>query len=189
MLYNVALFVHVVGAIGYFVALGVVYACVVGLREARTVGVLRSWAIAALRTTRLLLPLSGLCILIAGIYMVVVAWGDRASWAGVALLVFVLLGIATGALQIRRIAGLLRQVGASAPEEPLPAKTATQARSPLLWLATNAITATLVGIVFLMTVKPDVSGSLAALGIALAVGLVVGLVTQRQPARVAAAAR
>ncbi len=188
MLYNVALFIHVLGAIGYFVALGIIYVSVAGLREARTVGALRSWAVAGLRATRLI-PLSGACILIAGIYMVAAAWGDRASWALVALVAFVLLGAATGVLQIRRIVGLLRQVGDRSPEEPLPATIAKRARNPVLWLATNAITAILAGIVFLMTVKPDVLGSLAALGIALVVGLAIGLATQRQPVRVAAAAR
>jgi hypothetical protein len=187
MLYNVALFVHILGAIGYFVALGIIYVGVAGLRQAPTVGALRLWAGAALRGTRLL-PLSGLCILVAGFYMVAVAWGDRATWAGIGFIAFVLLGIATGALQIRRIAGLLRQVGDRSPVEPLPAATAMGARSPTLWVATNAISATLAGIVYLMTVKPDVPGSLIALGVSLVVGLAAGLATQRQRARVAAAA-
>lgn len=188
MLYAVALFVHVLGAIGYFVALGVIYVCVAGLREARTVAALRSWSIAALRTTRLLLPLSGACILVAGIYMVVVAWGTRAPWAGVALLAFVLLGIATGLLQMRGLGRLLGAVGDRAPEDPLPATVSARARSPLLWIATNSITATAAGIVFLMTLKPDALGSLVALGAALVIGLALGLITQRQPARAAASA-
>ncbi len=187
MLYNLALFVHILGAIGYFVALGIIYAGVAGLRQAPTVGALRIWAGAALRGTRLL-PLSGVCILVAGFYMVAAEWGDRATWAGVAFIAFVLLGIATGVLQIRRIVGLLRQVGDRSPEEPLPAATAMRARNPTLWVATNAITMTALGIVFLMTVKPDVQGSLIALGVSLLVGLAAGLVTQRQRVRITAAA-
>lgn len=186
MLYSVALFIHVLGAIGFFVALGILYVCVVGVRQARTVGALRSWAIAGLRVMRLLFPLSGACILIAGIYMLVVAWGVQAGWALVALVAFVLLGVATGALVIRRIGGLLRAVGTEAPQESLSAVILLRARSPVLWLAANAIMATLVGIVFLMTVKPDILGSLIALSIALLVGLVIGLVTQGGSAGVAA---
>jgi len=185
--YNVALFVHILGAIGYFVALGIIYVGVAGLRQAPTVGALRIWAGAALRGTRLL-PLSGLCILVAGFYMVAAEWGDKATWAGVAFIAFVLLGVATGVLQIRRIVGILRQAGEHSPDEPLPAAIAMRARNPLLWVATNAITATLAGIVYLMTIKPDVQGSLIALGVSLVIGLAVGLVTQRQPVRVAAAA-
>jgi hypothetical protein len=182
MLYSVALFIHVLGAIGFFVALGILYVCVVGVRHAPTVGTLRSWAIAGLRVIRLLFPLSGACILIAGIYMLIVAWGAQAGWALVALGAFVLIGIATGTLVIRRIGGLLREVGSGAPQEPLSAAILRRARDPVLWLAANAIMAALVGIVFLMTVKPDILGSLVALGIALLVGLAIGLVTLRQPA-------
>jgi len=187
MFYNVALFVHILGAIGYFVALGIIYVSVASLRQAPTVGALRIWAGAALRGTRLL-PISGAFILIAGIYMVAAEWGDRAVWAGVAFIVFVLLGIATGVLQIRRIAGFLRQAGDHSPEGPLPAAIAMRARNPVLWVATNAITVTALGIVYLMTVKPDVAGSLIALGVSLVIGLAVGLATQRQRVRVAAAA-
>lgn len=43
MLYNMELFVHIVGAIGYCVVIGVNYLSVLGLRQARTVQAVRLW--------------------------------------------------------------------------------------------------------------------------------------------------
>jgi hypothetical protein len=180
MLYTVALFVHILGALTYFIALGIVYACVVGIRGAQAVQVLRLWAGAANYATRLI-PVSAICILVAGFYMVAVAWRDQAGWVPVALGAYLLVGIATWPLQIRRIAGLAQQARDLPTPAPLPSALVRRARDPFLWLATNAITAVPMGIVFLMTVKPDVLGSLLALGIALVVGLVAGLLTLRLP--------
>jgi hypothetical protein len=185
MLYPVALFVHILGALGYVIALGIVYAAVVGLRHAQTAQTLRLWAAAAQYATRLI-PVSAVCILVAGFYMVAVAWRDQTGWVTVAFAAYLLVGIASWPLQYRRIAAIAQQARDLPPAAPLPIALMHRARAPFLWLATNAITAVPVGIVFLMTVKPDLLGSLLALGVALVVGLVAGVLLLRLPAPAAA---
>lgn len=190
-LYPIALFVHIVGAIAYFVVFGVVYASVVGIRQARNVQALRLWA-SATKVAERLHPISSLCILVAGLYMVIVSWGWQADWAFVGLGAYVLLGFASGTLQGQRIVGIERQVKDMPVDAPLPAAIVARAQDPVLWVATNAMVATAIGIVFLMTVKPGVLGALVALLVALAAGLAIGLLTQRRfvatPAAVAAVA-
>lgn len=178
-LYPIALFIHILGAIAYFVIFGIVYASVLGIRQARTIAAVRLWA-GATKAVERLNPISSLCILVAGIYMVVVAWGWQADWAFIALGVYVLLGIVSGSLQAPRILAVAQQVKDLPPDAPLPASAVVRAQEPVLWLATNGMVAVAIGIVFLMTVKPGVVGALVALLVALAAGLVIGLLTQRR---------
>jgi len=188
--YNVVLFAHILGALGYFIALGIGYAGVLGVRRARSVQALRLWAGAAAGTLRGLFPLSALTILVAGLYMVAVRWpGDSAGWAGVALVAFLLIGPAYPLLVVRRVGVLAGRARDLSADAPLPAALASQARDPLLWLMANAITALAVGIVYLMTVKPDVPTSAVALGIALVAGLLVGVLFQGRVAPVPVAER
>ena len=178
-LYPIALFVHILGAIAYFVIFGVVYAAVVGIRQARNVQALRLWA-GATKVAERLHPVSSLCILVAGFYMVIVAWGWQADWAFISLGTYVLLGFAAGSLQGRRIAAIERQVKDMPVDAPLPAAIVARTQDPVLWVATNAMVAVAIGIVFLMTVKPGILGALVALLVALAAGLAIGLLTQRR---------
>ena len=68
--YQTALFLHILGALGFFIALGVFYASVLGVRRAQTVGSIKLWTGAAAGVSRILFPISFLVIVIAGIYMV-----------------------------------------------------------------------------------------------------------------------
>lgn len=178
-LYPIALFVHILGAIVYFVIFGLVYAATLGIRQARNVQAVRLWA-GAMKAAERLHPISSLCILVAGIYMVVVAWGWQADWAFIALGVYVLLGFAAGSFQARRIVAIEQLVKDMPGDALLPASLVARAQDPVLWLATNAMIAAAIGIVFLMTVKPGVIGALVSILVAVALGLLIGLLTQRR---------
>ncbi len=52
----------------------------------------------------------------------------------------------------------------------------------VLWASCCIFTAILIGIVFLMTVKPGLVGSLATIVVALALGLITSVVPGRRPA-------
>lgn len=187
--YNIALFVHILGALGYFIALGVGYGAVVGVRRARSVQALRFWAGAAGGTLRGLFPLSGLALLVAGIYMVAVQWRESAGWAAVGLVALLVIGPIYPLLVVRRLGRLAGQSAELPAEAPLSAELAQAARSPLLWLSANGVMALAIGVVYLMTIKPDILTSAIALGVALVVGLVVGLLFQGRAAPTPAVAR
>lgn len=185
-LYQIALFLHILGALGFFIAVGVFYAAVLGVRRAKTIGALRLWTSAAAGVSRILFPISFLVIVIAGIYMVVTVWGERAPWAGVALVAFIVLAIGATIIQGRRMAALGQSVVVPSESAPVTGAVWIQAHDAVTWVAVNASAAFAIGIVYLMTLKPDVIGSLIALGIALVVGLTFGLLTQQQTAVAAA---
>jgi hypothetical protein len=178
VLYNIALFVHILGAIGFFVTAGITMLSVSGIRRARTVRDLQIWAgLAGSRLTRGGLGLSGAGILLAGVYMTAVVWLPVPGWLVIAFVAYFATGAAFGGFLLSRCAALAQAARALPDEEPLPDALIRRARDPLLWLMTNAVGGLLVGIVFLMTVKPDALVSLAALAIALAAGIVIGRAT------------
>jgi hypothetical protein len=187
--YQTALFLHILGALGFFIAIAILYIAVLGVRRAQTVQQIKLWTGAVAPVIRLVFPISGLVILVAGIYMVVAVWGERAPWAGVALIAFLLLMIASALLQGRRITMLGRQVADQPDNAPVNGALWTQAHDPVTWVGVNTAAAFATGIVYLMTLKPDALGSVIALLIALVVGLAFGFLTQGRTASAPALAR
>jgi hypothetical protein len=187
--YQTALFLHFLGALGFFIAIGVFYAAVLGVRRAQTAGSITLWTGAAAGVSRILFPISFLVIVIAGLYMWVTVWGEKAPWAGIALVAIFLLAISATFLQGRRMAALGQSAASQSDNAPVTGALWAQAHDPLTWVSANASAALAIGIVYLMTVKPDALGSVISLLTALMVGLVFGFLTQRRPAAAPALAR
>src|SRR5437867_504057 len=90
-------FLHVVGALGLFVAMGLEWVLVARLLRVETVEQARDW-LGLLGVIRRLSPASLAAILLAGIYMTATVWGG-VGWivvAFVALLLLPPLGMITG---------------------------------------------------------------------------------------------
>ena len=187
--YQIALFLHILGALGFFIAIGVFYAAVLGVRRAKTAQSIKLWTGTAAGVSRILFPISFLMIVIAGIYMVVTVWGERAQWAGVALFACIILAIAATSIQGRRMAALGQSTASQSDSAPVEGALWTQAHDAITWVALNASAAFAIGIVYLMTLKPDAIGSVLALLIALVVGLVFGFLSQGRPTTAPALAR
>ena len=82
-LYSVALFLHIVGALGLFAALGLEWTSLRQLRRAASAEQAREW-LNALGLVRRLGPASLAAIFLSGLYLVATAWGIVA-WIAVAL--------------------------------------------------------------------------------------------------------
>ena len=170
-LYSVALFLHIVGALGLFAALGLEWASLLNLRRATTAEQAHEW-LKNFASIRRLMPLSWLAILIPGFYMAATAWRATA-WVPTALGAVVLLAVLGAALTGRQMApigqALARESG------PLSAILRNRLAEPILWASLWIRTAIALGIVFLMAVKPDLVGSLITMGVAGLLGLVFSL--------------
>jgi hypothetical protein len=66
----------------------------------------------------------------------------------------------------------------AAESGPIPSTLRQRLDDPLLWASLRIRTAITLGIVFLMTVKPDLLGSLLTIGLAAVLGLVFSLPTR-----------
>jgi len=108
--YSIALFLHIAGALGLFMALGLEWVSLHRLRRATSVEQVREWLNISTGMGRVGM-VSMLVTLGSGFYMMATVWGGVA-WIGVTLGALVLLVIVTVALTRRRMAAIQRAVAA-----------------------------------------------------------------------------
>ena len=172
-LYTLALFLHVSGAIGAFVSLGIWLFGLAALRRARRVEQVRALAWLIIVASPLMV-LSVLLLGLAGFAMALTTWGISTPWIVVSLVSVVLVG-PIGAFvldpRMRTILALAQEV----PNGPLPDALERQTHDPILFTSAYMLVAILLGIVFLMTTKPALFMSLVVMAVALALGLVSSL--------------
>lgn len=171
-LYTVALFVHVVGAIGTFIGVSAWLFAAVALRRVQQVGQVRALT-SLIQPSGVLAVVSILLLGIAGFYMAITVWGERATWIIVATICFVLLapfGVFVIDPRLRAVA----KAAAAAPDGPLSTSLAARARDPLVGIGMSVYIGVLLGIVFLMTTKPSTGVSILVMIVSTVVGLASG---------------
>lgn len=171
-LHAILLYVHVIGAIGYSAGALISMLGLSSLRRARSVEEVRS-LLELLELTGLVSGISLLFTIAAGLYMTVTIWGWQTGWINVALGSLVLL-LAMGVLMGRRrhtIAGLAKEM----PDGLLPKSLEQRIYDPWMGLGVYMLVTLVLGIVYLMTAKPALGGSLLVMGVAVILGLVVSL--------------
>jgi len=167
MSYSIALFLHIVGALGFFVALALEWMGLRHLSRATSIGHIRERLRDATEARRVGMP-SMLVVLASGFYMMLIG-RMHGAWVIVAFWLLVLVSILAVALSFRRMAAIGRVVAAD--EGPLSPTLRALLRDPLLWIAIQTRVAIALGIVFLMTIKPGLNGSLLTAALAIALGL------------------
>jgi hypothetical protein len=178
-LYAVVLFAHIVGVIGLFVALTIEGTALRGLRHATTGPEVRTW-LGLMRPLRWLGPAALVLILAAGLYLATQIGSAGGAWIVVGLLGFLVIAGLGGIVTRRRMMvvgpGLGRWQGVLGPEQLRLAHD----RSLLASYTTRVGLA--LGIVCLMTLKPDVAWSVVILVVAALLGLAAPLVLDRASA-------
>lgn len=172
--YTLALFLHVADDIGIFIGLGVQSLCLAPLQQAQRVEQVR--LIAGLIRTAGIVSVTGALLTIAtGLYMALTAWNLQVGWIAVALgsIVVLILPLIAGVIEPRTKA-IVKMAG-EAEAGPLPAALGRHIHDPILAVGLQTGAAIVLGIVFLMTTKPALAGSVAVMAVALALGLASGL--------------
>ncbi len=176
-IYTIVLFLHVSGAIGYFIAIGTWLFGLSTIRRAQRVEQVRALTNLVGRSGPLF-GISVLLILATGLYLALTAWGLQTGWIGVALISLVLVApLGTALIEPRR--RTIDRLAREAPDGPLPQSLELRTHDPVLLTALQTIVALLLGIVFLMTTKPSLAGSLIVMVVALALGLASGVLVSR----------
>jgi uncharacterized membrane protein len=178
-IYNIVLFLHVSGAIGYFVGIGIWLFGFVGIRRAQRVEQVRT-LVNLIGLTSPLFGISVLLILAAGLYMAFTAWSLLTGWILVALITLIIMA-PLGTVLIERRRRVIARLAQEAPDGSLPASLEQRIQDPVLLTSLQTVVALLLGIVFLMITKPELIGSLIVIAIALALGLASGLLVSRAP--------
>jgi hypothetical protein len=175
-LYSIALFLHIVGALGFFVALGLETFNLQQLQRLTSVEQLRGW-FAATRGWRGLAAVSMLVILAAGFYMAFAAWGG-ADWISIAFGAMIVQGIIAGILTAPRMRAIQKAISdqqGTIQQGAISAEIDALRYHPLLWVSMMARVGIGLGIIFLMSVKPALMGSLIVMAVSIVVGLAVGM--------------
>jgi hypothetical protein len=176
-------FIHVVAAMGVFGTLAIEGALLLRLRRAVDTAEMLD-ALSGFRLLRIPAAVTLAPTMMSGMYLVRTVWGWHAAWINVAaasLVVTVVVGVTTTALRVAH----LGKADAAGESRGLQAGYRSD---PILSVSFLMRTAVCVGIVFLMTVKPDVEESLAGIGSATAVGILASLaVHAKRSSRILAA--
>ncbi len=174
--YSIALFLHIVGAVGFFVALGLEWTGLGQIRSAIRLDQIGAW-MGILKSASRVGFASMLTAVVSGIYMMVTYWGGVA-WLFVSLVALVLVIVLSLALTAPRMAAIGQ---ALATEKGAVSKTLhSLANHPLLWISVQTRIAIALGIVFLKIARPDLGGSLLTIGIAIVLGFVSALPMPRR---------
>ncbi len=177
-IYNIVLFVHVIGAIGYFLGMGILLFILLGLRWAQRVEHVR----ALIHLNELSAPVSAasaVLLLVTGLYLALTAWSLLTSWILVALISLLLMVPTSAALIAPRRSAIVKQLAREAPGGELSEALERHIDDPVLATVCTTVAALLLGLVFLMTTKPNLVGSLIVMVVALLLGLAAGVLVSR----------
>lgn len=172
---SIMLFLHIVGAIGIFVALGLEWTGLNQLRNVQAPEQVRVW-MGILKSTQVVGFSSMMTAVITGVYMMLMEWGF-VPWINVtigSLVLVILLSMLLTRPQMAAIGkAMFLEKGRTIKD--LPALV----NHPYLRISINTRVAIALGIVFLKTAKPELGGSLLAVVVAIALGLTTSLYLPR----------
>ncbi|HVH64885.1 MAG TPA: hypothetical protein VM674_02530 [Candidatus Acidoferrum sp.] len=175
LIYHLTLFLHILGAFGLIATMTLESVGLRGLRQAETADAAR----ASLKAMQFVPPLgggSGALILLTGLYMMATSWGVR-GWILVGIAGLVLNALAGAIITRSRLAIVGPAAGRASGT--LTDDVRATLRDPLLLASLRLRLGIVLGILFIMTVKPSALASIAVVG---AAGL-VGLLTTQLPLR------
>jgi hypothetical protein len=176
-LYSAVLFVHIVSALGIVAALNLAAVTLALLRRATTISEARLWVEFA-PGVPVLAIVSLAFLLLSGIFMTSQTSGWTLAWPRAALGALILiapLGVVTG----RRLRAIQIACAASKPDE---SDILAKLRDPFLVFSMNMRIALVLGIVLLMTAKPEMRQSLGIVVPSVFLGFVSTVFWRRESA-------
>src|SRR5262249_15812253 len=170
---SIIVFVHVISAIGYSAGTLLSLFGLLALRRAHRVEEARS-IVGLLTSSGAFFGISLLLTVAAGVYLAATTWGWQLGWINVTLASLILVLFPLGAvvgMPRSAIASLLNEL----PDGPLPQSADERIHDPLFGTAVYVVVALLLGIVFLMTTRPALDGSVIVILVSVVLGVALSL--------------
>jgi hypothetical protein len=173
--FSIALFLHIVGTLGFFMALGLEWTGLRQIRSAMLPEQVRAWMGLLKSTNKVAFP-SMLTTVITGIYMVLkgVGW---VPWIlavmGALVLVIVLSVVLTKPRMLAMGQALAMQKG------PVSQTFHNLVNHPVLWISIQTRVAIVLGIILLKFTKASLGASLLTIGVAIILGVASALPMSR----------
>lgn len=184
--YHYVLYVHLLSLLLGIGAGSVLLTCLFQLRAARTVEQAVPWGIVSGKVARLF-PVAILGLFATGAYMTHKLWTWGTPWIVLGIAGLVVLGVQGGGIAEHTAKKLQAAMMANGPG-PLGAEARRMTLHPGLWVVELSNLGLVLAIVWNMTEKPGWGGSIAAVVVGYAVGVVVALLASRPPQEDLAAA-
>ncbi len=165
--HSIGMFLHIAGAMGFSVALGLEWTGLRQIRSAIPPEQVRAW-MGIFKSAYRVGFVSMLTTFLTGIYMMLTEWG-AVAWIIVSLGALVLVISLSVALTGPQMAVIGRTLATE--KRPVSQTFHSLVNRPLLWISIQTRVAITLGILFLMIAKPDWGGSLLTIGIAIVLGL------------------
>jgi uncharacterized membrane protein len=170
MFHNVMLFFHILGAAVMFAAVGITLTTMIAMLHAKKTEALREWSSLAVKMDGFL-PLSVILILLPGLYLVISSWGWGIAWVNISLVTLVAMTIMGPVINLRRLKAILTAANAETNIVP-SAHLLEKVRDRILWNSVMIMSMLVIAILFMMTVKPALVGSLITIAAAIVIGCI-----------------
>jgi uncharacterized membrane protein len=142
------------------------------MRRSKTVEEVRQWATAGFIIDKVF-PVAVVVLFVTGIWLVEdVGYEYGNGWINVSMITLILMAIAGGAINTRKIGAIKRAADAASPGV-IPQVLAAQITDPVLFGTTHALTLGVLAIIWNMTTKPGD----AQAGIVVALAVLVGILS------------
>ena len=171
MLYNIVLFVHILGAIIMFLAVGITLLAMISMLHSTNTENVRNWSALAVKLDGLL-PFSVILILVPGLYLVLSTWGWGNAWVDLSLTTLIIMTFMGPIINLRRLKAIANTVKAETNAVP-SAELLEKVRDRVLWNSVSIMTMLALAIVFLMTVKVAMIGSIVTVVVAIVFGFIL----------------
>lgn len=178
-LYDILLFLHIVGVVLLACAVTVETLTGARMRGADRAEDVATWARFTERATGPLHGVSTALLAVPGLWMAAIndLWSTAWVQIGIGVLVVAAaVGIAYSSTRIRRIG----EAAEAAGHGPVGAELRALTGDPNLWLVHHGLAGLGVGAIWIMAVKPAMTGSIVAVVLAGAIGLAVGAGVNRR---------
>ncbi|HKI79719.1 MAG TPA: hypothetical protein VKA26_14355 [Ignavibacteriaceae bacterium] len=167
--YIFVLFLHITGALGIFIGIGLEWFLVHNFGKATTYSGVVQWT-DSFKVLPPIFSVSGILILISGIYLSVESWGMNA-WTISGLVLFLLIAVFGSVIVSKKIDSIIKLLDLE--KENLSEAFINRIKSPLITQSLKIRAALALSIVFIMTTKPDWTVTLIVVGVALALGFLL----------------
>jgi hypothetical protein len=164
-MYKIALFLHVTGALLLCAAITIEWVCIINMRKAdgdRRLGE----SLFYFPKVKRMGDIAALLLLIPGIYMMIAVWND-ASWAIVGFIGLMFIGAIGGTVtgrKMKKVRAIIKMKNAD------PHQLQELLNGNTLWISIQLRTAILLGVIFLMTVKPGLTESILTMVLSIVLG-------------------
>lgn len=175
--YTLALFAHIVGVLTLFISMATQWIITLRVRRAGSIAQVREWCGLAKGIGRLA-PVTGVLIVGAGIYMTAVAWNMLTSWVDVSIAAMVIMMIFGMGVVGRRL-NAIRRAATETSTDAIPMALQARINDPALWVSMQMAVTVALSIVFMMTTKPNLTISVVAVLVSLALGAGIGTMSPR----------